>query len=446
MADAALQSRIDEVRKRLPLAGEVERDHKLVGGGKERRCVCPFHNGNSRSFVVYPGDNRAHCFGCGWHGDVIHYLEERLGLSWIDALRECEARAGLAATGAAAAGTGTVTRERNPTVSRRPDKVFIEPIDMARVLWRRAAPDPAAVRRYFVGRGVPEAVLTDSRLGQFRFLGDCPLARWELRREADRSRWPRDALVAPALVAMVRRPQFLDSPGGPTLDFVPVGLHVTFLNPGGTGTMVQRKPWAKPNDDDPWFARRKMLGPVGHGAVLLGAYRADAPLYVGEGNETVFSGMALANAPPDAVGVATLSLDNLQGFPRQWKNGVWPLHAIVPDPERAPCFTIPGHRGPVTGLVDSDMSPLRGPSDRGTGLPKGMPVVERKGGPLLRRAITGAERATICGELFVKGWRKALADSGGGSDVRAMRAPLGMDFNDVVRSLDDARDERRVAA
>ena len=95
---------------------------------------------------------------------------------------------------------------------------------------------------------------------------------------------------------------------------------------------------------------------------------------------------------------------------------IWPLFRIEPDADRGP-FTIPGQLGPVTVLVDSDMAPLRGQK-----------LVERKGGPIIERAITGAERARICGELAVKGWRAA-----GVPDVQALRAPLGMDFNDAIQ-------------
>ncbi|HKT85617.1 MAG TPA: hypothetical protein VJQ77_05975 [Novosphingobium sp.] len=105
-----------------------------------------------------------------------------------------------------------------------------------------------------------------------------------------------------------------------------------------------------------------------------------------------------------------------------------PLFAIRPDPER-PCFLVPRHRGPVIGLVDSDMSPLRGMKNQRTGEFRGEPVVERKGGPIVWRAITGAERAQICGDLFVKGWRAA------GCDAQALRAPAGMDFNDAIQEV-----------
>ena len=272
------------------------------------------------------------------------------------------------------------------------------------------------MRRYFTGRGVPEWVMPDARLAQFRYLSACPLMPWELRGADDARTWPRDALIAPAVLAMVRRPQWLESPAGPVLEFVPVGLHVTYLNPDGTGTMIRRRPWAKADDDDPLFPKRKMLGPVGHGAVLLGEWDPHVPVYVGEGNETVLSGMALADAPSHAVGVAVLSLDNLQGGAKKYAGGIWPLFRIAPDPAR-PCFTLPGQQGPVTVLVDSDMAPL--------GRQK---LIAAKGAGITERALTGAERATICAELAVQGWRAS-----GAHDVRALRAPLGMDFNDAIQ-------------
>lgn len=410
--DDELRARIAEVRRRLTVESVVERHVKLSGrpGSKNQRGQCPFHQGQSASFSVPGGKDYAHCFGCGWHGDVVAFVRDLFRLSFMDALAECEKDAGILAGEARERTPQPISRERR--AAARADRPLIDSLAMGRELWRRARADLAPIRRYFEARGVPSAMLGGDRLAEFRYLATCPVHAW---REGGT---PRGVPVAPAVLAMVRAPRLLqDESGAPgRLEFVPLGLHVTYLDPAGTGTMVRRKPWAKADDPDPWLPKRRMLGPVGHGAVLLGAYRADARMWIGEGNETVLSGMALGGAGEEDVGVATLSLDNLQGAPRLWKNRTWPLHAIEPDPER-PCFLIPGHTGPVTGLVDSDMNPL-----------KAQRVVERKGGPLLDRAITGAERTRICGELFVKSWRAT------GVAAEAMRAPMGMDFNDAIRA------------
>lgn len=426
-----IQQRVAAVKRKLPIAEVVERHVKLSGSAtsRNRRGPCPFHGSSSASFSIKGGgrseDGFAHCFGCQWSGDVVAFTRDILGVDFMAALAECEREAGIAEGGDRATGAGPVQRERNPGPVRRQGAEPVDSLEMARWIWRHAVRDDAATRRYFLGRGVPEGVLTPARLAPFRYLAECPCWAWKL---GETPATARGILTAPAIMAMVRELHVIEG----ALDFVPVGLHVTYLNPAGDGTMARPKPWAKADSEDRMLPKRRMLGPVGRGAILLGEYSPAAHLWVGEGNETVLSAMALADAPADAVGVATLSLDNLQGRARMWKNGVLPLHAIQPDEERGP-FVIPGHRGMVTGLVDSDMSPLRGPRDMRSGEFQGLPLVERKGGPIVRRALTGAERAQICGELVLKGWRAELARSGGNAPVDALRAPAGMDFNDAVR-------------
>lgn len=363
-----------------------------------------------------PENGFGHCFGCGWHGDVVAFVRDHMGMSFPDALAECERMAGLSADGAKGEARGPILCDRAP--SARPERELVSVVDMARWIWAQARPNPEAARRYFIGRGVPASVLHHTRLTAFRLLPDCPISQWEVGKD------PRKGLIAPALIGMVTRPELAEG----LLTFKPVALHVTFMNPDGTGTMLRRKPWAKPDDPDPMLAKRKMLGPVKGGCVLLGQYRPDAALFVGEGNETVLCGMALAGADGDAVGIATLSLDNLQGGVRYRGNRIWPLFAIEPDAEK-PAFAIPGHTGAVTGLIDSDMAPLKGMRDQRSGRFLGEAVIERKGAPIINRAITGAERARICAELFVKRWRGA-----GVHQVHAMRAPLGMDFNDAAKA------------
>lgn len=420
-----IDERKAEVRRRLSIGAVIDAHLKLTGTARSgrRRAKCEFHGSSSLSFSVKDadsGDGYGHCFGCGWHGDMFRFLMDLKGWPFMEALAELERMAGVGTVGGNdRAASGTVTRARAPQPRRSAaERTPIEPVDMGRWIWKRAQRDDCAVRRYFMGRGVPQAQLGAERLAQFRFLGECPCVSWPLGSD------PRKALHAPAVVALVRVPQFLGDP--PVLEWVPVGVHVTYLDLAGTGTMKRRAPWAKADDADPWLPKRRMLGPVGRGCVVLGEYRPQARLWLGEGNETVLSGMAIGAAGPDDVGIATLSLDNLQGGMAKWRSGVWPLFNVQPDPER-PCFRVPGHRGPVVGLVDADMSPLRGQRDRRTGQFAGELVVEAKGGAIVRRPITGSERARICGELIVKGWRAA------GCPAEAVRAPAGMDFNDAIQ-------------
>jgi DNA primase len=45
---------------------------------------CPFHHEDSPSFTIYR-DNHYHCYGCGLHGDVVNFIRQQRGLSFIAA-------------------------------------------------------------------------------------------------------------------------------------------------------------------------------------------------------------------------------------------------------------------------------------------------------------------------------------------------------------------------
>lgn len=38
---------------------------------------CPFHDDSTPSFMYNPESQKCRCFGCGWHGDIIDYVESR---------------------------------------------------------------------------------------------------------------------------------------------------------------------------------------------------------------------------------------------------------------------------------------------------------------------------------------------------------------------------------
>src|SRR3546814_18222333 len=109
------------------------------------------------------------------------------------------------------------------------------------------------------------------------------------------------------------------------------------------------------------------------------------PLCGGEWLETGWSGMGLAGAGASATGLAALSLDSLQGHARLIR-GALPLFDPEPDPERGRAIAF-AHQGPVTVLVAADMQPLRGPLDRKTGRPSGLPVIEEIGRAACRERV-----------------------------------------------------------
>ncbi|ROT95193.1 DNA primase [Altererythrobacter sp. FM1] len=86
---------LDELRARITLSSVISRTTKLQKAGHEWKACCPFHNEKSPSFTVSDQKGFYHCFGCGAHGDVIRWMTDQRGLSFMDAVKELAAEAGM---------------------------------------------------------------------------------------------------------------------------------------------------------------------------------------------------------------------------------------------------------------------------------------------------------------------------------------------------------------
>ena len=86
---------LDELRARVTLSSVVMRTTKLQKAGREWKACCPFHSEKTPSFTVNDEKGFYHCFGCGAHGDVIRWMTDQRGLSFMDAVKELAAEAGL---------------------------------------------------------------------------------------------------------------------------------------------------------------------------------------------------------------------------------------------------------------------------------------------------------------------------------------------------------------
>ena len=86
---------LDELRARVTLSGVISRTTRLTKAGHEFKACCPFHNEKSPSFTVNDSKGFYHCFGCGAHGDVIRWMTDQRGLSFMDAIKELASEAGM---------------------------------------------------------------------------------------------------------------------------------------------------------------------------------------------------------------------------------------------------------------------------------------------------------------------------------------------------------------
>ncbi|MGE3396012.1 MAG: DNA primase [Sphingomonas sp.] len=86
---------LDELRARTTLSALIARTVKLKRAGGEHKGRCPFHEEKTASFTVSDEKGFYHCFGCQAHGDAIRWLTDARGMTFIDAVKELAAAAGL---------------------------------------------------------------------------------------------------------------------------------------------------------------------------------------------------------------------------------------------------------------------------------------------------------------------------------------------------------------
>jgi DNA primase len=86
---------LDELRSRITLSSIIGRTIKITRAGREYKACCPFHNEKTPSFTINDEKGFYHCFGCSAHGDAIRWMTDQRGLSFMDAVKELAAEAGM---------------------------------------------------------------------------------------------------------------------------------------------------------------------------------------------------------------------------------------------------------------------------------------------------------------------------------------------------------------
>ena len=106
---------LDRIREAVPVSEIVRQYVDLKRRGREFVGLCPFHAEKTPSFTVNDEKRFGHCFGCGWHGDVIRFVIEHEGQSFPDAVAYL---AGLANMGP----PGEVDREKAARAQKERDE------------------------------------------------------------------------------------------------------------------------------------------------------------------------------------------------------------------------------------------------------------------------------------------------------------------------------------
>ena len=86
---------LEQLRTRLAPSEVIKKRVRLTRRGRDYLGLCPFHHEKTPSFNVSDERKRYRCFGCGASGDIISFVQEIEGLSFVDAVTSLAADSGL---------------------------------------------------------------------------------------------------------------------------------------------------------------------------------------------------------------------------------------------------------------------------------------------------------------------------------------------------------------
>ncbi len=140
---------LDELRARTTLSSLIGKTVKITRAGREYKACCPFHNEKTPSFTINDEKGFYHCFGCGAHGDAIRWMTDQRGLSFMDAIKELAATAGM-----------DVPAPDPRAAKRQEEQKSLRDVTQAAAHWfedQLGGIDGAVARDYLKKRGITEA-------------------------------------------------------------------------------------------------------------------------------------------------------------------------------------------------------------------------------------------------------------------------------------------------
>ena len=155
-AGADLRELIEQVKERVEIEAVIGRRVHLQRRGPRLLGLCPFHAEKTPSFHVHPDKGFFKCFGCGKAGDVLTFVQEIDGMTFIEALRLLADEAGVEWPAAAGFEEQSPVRDQAREALRLARKLYQEAL---------AAPGGAAAREYLRGRGIEAATLDAFGIG-----------------------------------------------------------------------------------------------------------------------------------------------------------------------------------------------------------------------------------------------------------------------------------------
>ena len=88
------QEVVDQVAHAADIVAIIGEHVRLKKSGSVYRGPCPFHQGTNNNFSVMPSGGYT-CFVCGEKGSVFTFVQKRLGLSFVEAVKYVGEKSGI---------------------------------------------------------------------------------------------------------------------------------------------------------------------------------------------------------------------------------------------------------------------------------------------------------------------------------------------------------------
>ena len=145
----------EEIKSKLDIVEVIREYIQVKAAGVNFQALCPFHHEKSPSFVISPDKQIWHCFGCGKGGDILTFVQEMEGLSFIDTLRLLAPKAGV-----------VLKQENKEEYSRRSRMLDCLQVAAGQYQkWLESEENGIKMKAYLLKRGLSEQTIQDWQVG-----------------------------------------------------------------------------------------------------------------------------------------------------------------------------------------------------------------------------------------------------------------------------------------
>ena len=155
------QSFIQELVARADVVDIVGRYVQLKKTGANFSGLCPFHAEKSPSFTVSPSKQFYHCFGCGKSGNVIGFMIDHAGMSFVEAVQDLAQQNGMQVPEENA----SPQDRARAAEQRQKQNTLSDVLERAGEAYRKQLKDSAQAVQYLKGRGLSGDIARQFGLG-----------------------------------------------------------------------------------------------------------------------------------------------------------------------------------------------------------------------------------------------------------------------------------------